>query len=160
MIDSSAVINLSNVNALVLLRNLRDRRFWITQTVADECWPTCGDELTIEIAKGCLSVIDDSHIDAARFLDLLDKHSLGRGETESIVACEDLGFSLCCDDKRARLLGRKVLGDGRVAGTMAVLRWFVADAIVSAEAAYGMYREMRAKGGFLPNVAQTDFCSS
>jgi len=160
VIDASAVINLSNVRALAMLRNLPSREFWITQTVVDECWPTCGDELAIEIATDGLSVVDDAQIDSTRLLDLLDTHSLGRGETESIVACEQLGFTLCCDDKRARSLARTVLGDGRVAGTIAVLRWCVADAILTAEAAHAMYREMRAKGGFLPNFAQSDFCPS
>ena len=160
MIDSSVVINLSNGDALSLLRGLPRRRFWVTQAVVDECWPTCGEDLATEIAMRRLSVVDDTHIDAARFLDLLDAHSLGRGETESIVACERLGFALCCDDKRARLLGNHVLGNGRVAGTIAVLRSCVADAIVSAETAYAIYQKMRAKGGFLPDVAQTGFCTS
>ena len=160
MIDSSVVINLSNGDALSLLRSLPRRRFWVTQAVVDECWPTCGEDLATEIAMRRLSVVDDAHIDAARFLDLLDAHSLGRGETESIVACERLGFTLCCDDKRARSLGNDVLGNGRVAGMIAVLRWCVADAIVSAETAHAIYQKMQAKGGFLPDVAQTDFCTS
>ncbi|MDE0693489.1 MAG: hypothetical protein OXI55_14775 [Gammaproteobacteria bacterium] len=157
MIDSSAVINLSNVDALFLLRSLPGREFCVTQTVVDECWPTCGEELAIEIATDGLSVVDDAHIDTARFLDLLDTHSLGRGETESIVACEKLGLALCCDDKRARSLAHKLLGHGRVAGTIAVLRWSVADMIAAPEAAYAMYREMRAKGGFLPDLRQSEF---
>ena len=143
-----------------MLGKLPGREFWITQTVVDECWLTCGEELGIEIATDRLFVVDDAHIDTARFLDLLDSRSLGRGETESIVACEELGFAFCCDDKRARSLAHAVLGDGRVAGTIAVLRWCVTGAIVSAEAAYALYLEMRVKGGFLPNATQEDFSSS
>ena len=160
VIDSSVVINLSNVDALSVLHALPDRKFWVTQAVVDECWPTCGDDLATEIATRRLSVVDDTHIDASNFLDLLDTHSLGRGETEAIVACDQLGFALCCDDKRARALGRKVLGACRVSGTIAILRWCINDTIVTAQTAYAMYQQMRKKGGFLPDVARTSFCRS
>lgn len=160
VIDSSVVINLSNVGALFLLHSLPSRQFWVTQAVVEECWPTCGEDVATEIATRRLSLVDDTHIDASRFLDLLDTHSLGRGETEAIVACEQLGFALCCDDKRARKLGRKILGTCRVSGTIAILRWCVDDAIVTAETAYATFQQMREKGGFLPEVARTSFCSS
>ena len=105
-----------------------------------------------------MSVVDDDDIDAERFLDLLDVHTLGRGETESIVACEGLGFGLCCDDKRARALGEQLLGRGVVVGTIGVLRWCVAEQIVDCGMAFMIYNEMKARGGFLPDVPKREFC--
>ena len=156
VVDASTVINLVNVNALRLLRNLSGHRFWITHAVFAECRVSCGLDLVAEILTDGLSVVEDTSIDAPRFLELLDTHSLGEGETESIVACEGLSWRLCCDDKKARKLGQDLLGADQVTGSIGILRMMVIESLISRETGMSMYKEMKTQGGFLPNIRIED----
>ena len=152
VVDASSVINLINGGALHLLRKLRRRRFWVTRSVINEVWPTDGKQVLTEVALDGLSVIDDVDINVGRFLELLESYLLGAGETESIVACEVLGHTLCCDDRKARDLGRTILGENRVTGSIGILKWYVSELALDPTNVYQMYQVMIAKGGFLPNI--------
>ena len=160
VIDASAVINLHNADALGLLGRLEGRKFWITPIVVDECEPSCSNELAVEMSSNRIGYISNEKLSAERFLMLLDEHTLGLGETESIVACEALGFGFCCDDKQARTLGKALLGDSFVVGTIRVLRWCVQDNLIACKEAFNLFLAMRACGGFLPkSTKRGNFCA-
>ena len=160
IIDASAIINLHNADALELLGCLGARRFWITPIVLGECEPSCSKELAKEISSNRIECISDGDLNAERFLALLDEHSLGLGETESIIACKTLGFGFCCDDKQARNLAKAVLGDSLVVGTIRVLRWCGKDKVIGCKEAFGLFGVMQACGGFLPkNTTRGNFCA-
>lgn len=138
---------------------LRRCRFWVSPGVVGECRAECAAELLALKAGGALSFIDDAEIPAARVLELLAQFGLDPGETESIAACESLGYSLCSDDGAARKLAAQLLGTFRVIGSLRILRWCVEERVVRCSAAFGVFGTMRDRGGFLPSMDQGFFCS-
>ena len=159
VVDASAIVNLNNAGVLELLGALEEHTFWVTPMVVDECQPSCAVTLAAELETNGIRALGVDELSTARFLDLLDTYSLGNGETESILACEAKGYGLCCDDKRARRLGRELLGDQYVVGTMRILRWGVLGNNIDCRTAFNLFLTMKGCGGFLPNsTAQGDFC--
>nr|WP_137117914.1 hypothetical protein [Azospirillum argentinense] len=159
VIDACSVINLTNADALELVCQLPRRRFWISPAVLIETGPTCSHAVQSLLADGLMDVIDDSAISAELYADLLISGGLGDGETECIVACIGLGYDLCCDDKKARALGQKHLGQDRVVGTIRLLRWCVEENLIECNAAFRIFRTMKAAGGFLPKLQSSFFCN-
>jgi predicted nucleic acid-binding protein len=101
-------------------------------------------------------VLDDSDLPAASFLDLLDQFGLGAGETECLAFAKIGDHIVCCDDRRARKMIAGELGQKRVIGSLSLLVRAVNCNLLTIEAAFGAYEQMRRFGGFLPEICIDD----
>lgn len=153
------MINLVNARALELVCSLNGIEWWLPPAVVDESGPTCA-AVTLELQqRGVINLLNDDHVDAERFLALLDSHRLGAGETECVAIAADADYHVCCDDRRARTMAADIIGADRVFGTIRVLRWCVEQRRINCTEARRLLRAMRESGGFLPNTPQTYFCT-
>lgn len=159
LLDSSSIINLFNAEALDLVSGLTRCRFWLPPMVISECQVGSAAAILELQAQGSVGFLDDDIVPTEDFLALLEEHDLGDGETECIAICRINGYSLCCDDKKARELARNVLGADRVVGTIRLFRWCVEDSLLNCAQAFDLFRLMRSSGGFLPATSQEFFCS-
>jgi predicted nucleic acid-binding protein len=91
------------------------------------------------------------------FGQLLDKFSLGLGETECIAFSLQDQFVTSCDDAVARRVIAAEFGAKRLTGTLGLLVLAVRDKIVTEDHAFECYRQMRALGGFLPSLSKVEF---
>lgn len=158
MLDSSSVINLFNAGVLALLCQLEEHDFAVPPMVIGECHGECAAELLALRDQGCLAFIDDDVVDADQYLALLEAHRLGAGETEcmAVAAAED--YNVCCDDRRAREAATSLIGEGRVIGSLRLLRWCVERLVIDCGEAFSAFEIMRQRGGFLPQTPQSFFC--
>jgi predicted nucleic acid-binding protein len=159
VLDASSIINLHNVAALDAAGHLRRCFFLLTPLVVGECQASSAAKLLELKAAGVIGFVDDTTIPTELFLRLLAEHRLGPGETEAISVCQLLGYALCCDDRSARRVGKEVLGDDRVIGSLRVLRWCVEETLFDCIVAFELFQQMRAAGGFLPQIGQPFFCN-
>src|ERR1700755_1805691 len=111
VIDASSIINLSNATALELVAQLNRCRLWVSPLVVGECEPTCAGIIVALQGQGRLNFVPPAQISAETFLDLLDAHQLGEGETECIALCSLHPYDFCCDDYRAREVAAGLLGN-------------------------------------------------
>lgn len=153
IIDASSVINLDNARALELTAGLDERTLWFSLLVVGECDPSCAAEILRLEQEQLISFVDPEDISAEVFLDLLEEYDLGEGETECLALCLRHPYVMCCDDQKARSVGTILLGDGRVIGSLRLLRWCVGDGLVAAAGAFSLYELMIEAGGFLPLVS-------
>lgn len=159
LLDSSSVINLHNAGALALVSRLKRCRFWLPPMVVSECQVGSAAAILELQAADAIGFLDDDIVPTDRFLELLELHELGDGETECIAICELNGHMLCCDDRKAREAASTLFGQDRVVGTIRVLRWCVEEGLADCGQAHDLFRSMRAAGGFLPNTDRTFFCT-
>jgi len=159
LLDSSSVINLHNADALGLVIQLKRCRFWLPPMVLSECQVGSAAALLELQATNAIGFIDDDIVPTELFLELLERHDLGDGETECISICQINGHGLCCDDRKARELARAMFGPDRVIGTIRVLRWCVEERLIDCQNAYALFRSMRSAGGFLPPAERSFFCA-
>ena len=159
IIDACSLINLSNADALDVTCRLSRCRLWVCPGVIIECRAEVAARLFALEAEGTIGFIADDKMPAARVLGLLDQHGLGAGETESIVACEALGYGFCSDDGPARKLAEGLLGSPHVTGSLRLLRWCVEEQLVDCKAAFNLFGIMLARGGFLPSMRREFFCT-
>ena len=158
LLDSSSVINLANADALDLACSLADVEWWLPPIVVDESGPSCA-AVALELQqRGLMHFLDDHEVNAELFLTLLDTHRLGAGETECVAIAMQADHHICCDDRRARAMAIDILGQGRVFGTIRVLRWCVEQRRIACAEARRLLRTMREMGGFLPDTPQDFFC--
>jgi predicted nucleic acid-binding protein len=157
IVDASSVINLDNASALDLVAGLEERLFWFSPLVIGECEPACAAEILRLEQQGKFKFVDPDDISAEVFLQLLEAHDLGEGETECLALCLAHPYVLCCDDQKARTIGMKLLGQERVIGSLRLMRWCVIDGLASADAAFELYEKMKRAGGFLPALEQRWF---
>lgn len=106
--------------------------------------------------NGQIALIDDSEVSGSRFLEIVS-YSLGEGEAECIANCEHFGFVFATDDRRARQVGKSILGEDRIIGSLGLLRLAVEQHLITASTAVGHVEEMRATGGFVPSVTEEFF---
>ena len=81
----------------------------------------------------------------------------GSAETECIVFAAMDNICVCSDDLKARKAAKSELGDGRVIGTLFLLRECVQCGVLTPDAARGAYELMRTKGAFLPDLRDDYF---
>jgi predicted nucleic acid-binding protein len=153
IIDASSVINLDNAGALELVARLRERTLWLSPLVVGECEPTCAAEILRLVEQGLIRLVNAQNISAEVFLDLLQTHELGEGETECLALCLGHPYVFCCDDSKARHVGVQLLDEPRVIGSLRLLKWCVGEGLATAEIAFSLYKAMNDAGGFLPNIA-------
>lgn len=158
IVDASGVINL--INGGVASESLRsiDPVAEVTPAVEREC------NIQDDTAALFQALLEEGHlqhclaeISAADLAAFIEAHDLGSGESEAILACEQIGRDLWCDDRRARNVARDRLGGQRVVGTLGVLLELVRLLDLAPEVAHTSYSAMIAAGGFLPPKTLEDF---
>ena len=158
VVDACSVINLTNVGALQHALSLTACRLAVGPLVIAECHGEAAAHVAAAEADGLLDYVNDDDIPAERYLELLDEHELGEGETECIAVAELEGFTVCCDDRRARRVAQGLLGQDRVIGSLRLLKWCVEEEILTCEEADDLSAQMRAAGGLLPAMGHEFFC--
>lgn len=159
VLDSSSVINLFNAGVLALLCQLEEHDFFVPPMVVGECYGDCAIDLVALRDRGCLTFIDDDVVDADHYLALLEAHRLGAGETECMAVAAADDYNLCCDDRRAREAAAVLIGEDRVIGSLRILKWSVEISVMNCGAAFDAFETMKQKGGFLPEMPRSFFCS-
>ena len=152
IVDASSIINLHNAQALELVTTLPNCVLWLSPLVVGECHPKCAAELLRLKRAGLLGFVDSDKIPADSFLELVQSHGLGDGETECLALCLTGSYIFCCDDSKARQTAIALFGGPRVVGSLRLLKWCVADSLATAETAFAMYQKMKGAGGFLPEI--------
>lgn len=158
LFDSCSIINLVNVDALALACSLDDIDWLVPPVVNAEINARCQSVIANTLPNGHLCLVDDTDVDADLYLRLLDEHHLGAGETECIAIALGGDHSICLDDRRARRIAEMLLGPDRTFGTVRLLRWCVEQERIACGDARMLLRDMRAHGGFLPDMPQSFFC--
>ena len=152
-IDASSWINLSNAAALESILRIPGYEFLFSPLVANECHADCVGDILALAATCALVQLTDDQIDGEVFLELVGEHDLGAGETECLAICLARSEAIfCCDDRKAREIAQALLGGGRVIGSLRLLKWSVEAGLITAAAAFERYQDMKAHGGFLPDV--------
>ena len=158
IVDASGIINLLNGGvARTCLQNI-EPVVDVTPAIERECNGHGDTSLAFRglvddgLLVQCLAVI--SATDLAEFIELND---LGAGESEAILACEQIGRHVWCDDGRARTVARERLGIDKVTGTLGILKDLVRIQDLTPELAHSSYQAMIAAGGFLPSMTLQDF---
>jgi len=161
MVDSSSLINVIKGNCVDQICQLKDMKYYIGNIVIREC---SVDEYEKRVINGLIKngkLISANHnVPLKEFLKIKNNFKIGNGESESIALCNELGFSLLCDDRKARECGKKILGKEKVFGSLYLLKRCVDESMMECTQANNFYREMESKGGFLPDLEKTYFCSN
>ena len=160
VIDASSLINIDNTKGLQIVCKLQCCKFWVSPIVIGECQPSCAAIIIDLQEKGVIHFVQDDQVPTGLFLELLSEHQLGAGETEAITAAHALGFGFCCDDRQARILGKNILGDDHVIGSLRVLKWCVEEDWINCARAFELFNTMKESGGFLPATPNTYFCEN
>ncbi|OFW00187.1 MAG: hypothetical protein A3G20_04455 [Acidobacteria bacterium RIFCSPLOWO2_12_FULL_59_11] len=148
--DACALINLANGGVLPLVLAIPANFYFIGPMVREESGALEAD-IQEAIRAGMLQILDASTVSAKLYLDLLAKHGLGEGETECLTVAMTDDFVVISDDRRAREVIREALGDGKLTGSIGLLRKAIAHSLLDRPAAYKAYQLMRATGAFLPS---------
>lgn len=156
LIDASTLINLLNGGRVTTVLRSRRRSFRIGPIVLSESGPQRSD-IDRLISGGLVTLADDDDIPASSYLALLSKHRLGPGETECLCAAIANGWSVGCDDRRARRVLIAEIGSLLVSGSIGLLRESVEAGDLTATEAFAAVEQARSMGGFLPGVGEAFF---
>lgn len=159
VLDTSVLVNCSNGGVLAIVFKISSRTFVIPPAVASEF--QAGDIAALREAgnAGRVMILNDADVPGALYLQLLSEWGLGEGETECIAFASHAGVAFAADDRLARRRATELLGPESVSGTLGLLKEAVAESLVTKRDAYAAYEQMRATGGFLPDVS-LDFFDS
>lgn len=156
ILDASTLLNLANGEVLSKILRLPGTSFQVSGVVRDESH-TVAQAIDAAVAAGRLALVDDKLISISRFLRAKAEWQLDNGETECILAAAEVGSSVACDDKAARKVIVKVLGEDRLTGSIGLLREAVKAGLLTQIEAFTAYRLMRERGGFLPAIDVAEF---
>jgi predicted nucleic acid-binding protein len=159
VLDTSVLVNCSNGGVLAIVFRISKRTFVIPPAVATEF--EAGDIAALQEAgkAGRVTILNDADVPGALYLRLLADWGLGEGETECIAFASHAGIAFAADDRFARRRATELLGVANVSGSLGLLKEAVAESLITKQDAYAAYEQMRAAGGFLPDVA-LDFFDS
>lgn len=153
IIDACSIINLYNGGMLRRICELQDLEILVGPIVGGECSVDISPVIADLHDGGLLRYLADNDLDSDEFLIFVGEAKLGDGEAECIsLARLDQNSVICCDDKRGRMKGVEILGDGRVFGSLRLLKMAVEREIINANEAFEAYELMRGAGGFLPDI--------
>ena len=155
ILDASTLLNLANGEVLSKMLRLPGISFQVSAVVRDES-RTIAQAIDAAVNAGRLALVDDKLIGVAQFLRSRAEWHLDNGETECILAADIVGCSVACDDKAARRVVSKTLGQERLTGSIGLLRQAVKANLLTKQEAFAAYRLMRDRGGFLPEIAEQD----
>lgn len=153
-LDACTIVFLTNGEVLDTILKLAGRTWLVGQIVSDECRHKGQviPKLQQAIDDGRITVLDGSDINAADFLNLLDKYKLGDGETECLTYAISNGHIICTDDKKARNIITNLLGQDKVIGSLGLLKEAVQESLLTSVEAMQVYHLMIARGAFLPSI--------
>lgn len=151
ILDASTLINLVNGEVLAEILSIPGAAFQMSAAVRTE---------SKSIAEERLGLVDDSLISVSAFREAKRLMQLGDGETECILAAASMGCAFGCDDQAARKRAKQRLGTGNLIGSIGLLRMTINAGLLSSEAAFASYGLMLARGGYLPQLAPSDFKAS
>ena len=151
ILDASTLINLVNGEVLAEILSIPGAAFQMSAAVRTE---------SKSIAEERLGLVDDSLISVSAFREAKRLMQLGDGETECILAAASMGCAFGCDDQAARKRAKQRLGAGNLIGSIGLLRMTINAGLLSSEAAFASYGLMLARGGYLPQLAPSDFKAS
>lgn len=159
VLDTSVLVNCSNGGVLAILFKLLKRVFVIPPAVATEF--EAGDIAALQEAgiAGRVTILNDADVPGVLYLRLLHDWGLGEGETECIAFAAHNKAAFASDDRLARRRATELLGADRVTGTLGLLKEAVHESLIAKAAAFTAYQQMRAAGGFLPEIS-SDFFDS
>lgn len=152
VLDTCSLINLCNGGILLTVLGLPNKSFYIGPSVGLEA-KSLVNQLNPIIGAGLLLQLDSEEISAVKFLDFKTRFRLGDGETESMTGAFQFGYNIVCDDAAARKAASELLGDGRVTGSIGLLRLCVKEGVLTADAGVEAYRLMLKGGAFLPRLS-------
>ena len=155
ILDASTLLNLANGEVLSKILRLPGVTFQVSAVVRDES-RTIAQAIDAAVAVERLALVDDRLIGVAQFLRAKAEWQLDNGETECILAAAAVGCSVACDDKAARKVISKTLGEKRLTGSIGLLREAVKAGLLTRPEAFAAYRLMRERGGFLPEITEAD----
>jgi predicted nucleic acid-binding protein len=158
VLDASSSINLhrSGLLEVVLTLSAFGYVFYIGYIVRDECGDL-QEFLSMQATKGALIMLPYNTLTPQEFADVLNLYDLGLGETECIALAKQQGFYVCTDDKAARRAAAKHFSEGRVLGSLRLIRECVCQGLLTARDAFLGYEMMMARGAFLPCVSAAYF---
>lgn len=158
IMDACSVINLHNGGVLEVVCAIEAIDVQIGPIAGGECSEDCAIALANLHEAGQLEYLADTPIDADEFLEFVAQHKLGDGEAECIMLAElSETAAVCCDDMRGRRKTEAILGQGRLVGSLKLLKQAVAEALLTADQAFAAYDLMREAGGFLPEIEAVYF---
>ncbi len=156
ILDASTLINLVNGEVLAEILNIPGAAFQMSAAVRSES-KSIALAIDAAVASGSLGLVDDSLISVTAFREAKRLMELGDGETECIMAAAALGCSIGCDDRAARRHATQRLGADRLMGSIGLLRMAIGARLLDPEAAFASYSLMIARGGYLPQLALSEF---
>lgn len=156
VLDASTLINLANGEVFATVISLPDHTFQVSAVVLRES-RTVARAIRAAVKRGDIELVNDDAIDAGDFENALADWGLGPGETECILAAKVSGSSVACDDGAARLVIEREIGAERRTGTVGLLREAITAGLITPEAAFEAYKQMKSRGGYLPRLALFDF---
>lgn len=154
--DASCLINLINGDRICAVLKLNAYVFLIGPIVRSECVEH-RDRATTLLQSGKLSEFSDQAIPASLFLQLLGKYNLGDGETECLAYCAGSKAIMASDDRRARNVALGEFGQGRVIGSLALLKQCVSEQVLTSKSALEGFELMKIRGAFLPDIGASYF---
>jgi predicted nucleic acid-binding protein len=149
--DASALFNLVHGDVFDVILSVLDQPPCLGPQVKAECI-TIASALDQAVRAYRLEMLDDTVLPASLFFQLLEKYELGAGETECLAFASVQPLLVCCDDRRARNMITRELGDGRVTGTLGLLIRAIQAGVLTPDRATAAYQLMRRRGAFLPDV--------
>jgi len=157
VLDTCTIVNLHKADVLDSVLQLPIHRFVLGPEVLSECDDRCQPILDA-IAAGSITLLDDAPVPASLFLELLERHHLGEGETECLVYAQlEPTFIICSDDRAARTVAIRLYGAPRVMGSIRLLFQCVEQGVLTADLAFAAYERMIRSGGFLPVITKQQF---
>lgn len=156
--DACALINLMNAHQLEAVFKLPNTHFLIGSSAYNEVCKvdfqkTMLDNLFVRHKVD----LWDGELDVSLLLHLVEHYNLGDGETEAIAICMSSGYTLCCDDWKARKKANIEIGETKVIGSLRLLKIAVSHDLLKCTDAEISYLEMKLKGGFLPKTLDEDY---
>jgi len=120
LFDASALIHLLHGDLLNVILDLPESTWHMGPLAFNECEQNGQIPPTLqqEIETQRLSLLDDSTISGATFLYFFELYGLGEGETECLTFATSSDFVVCCDDRRARRMIARELGEQRLTGSL------------------------------------------
>jgi len=158
ILDSSSTINLHNGDMFATVLELTSAgfTFHMGSIVRGECGEL-SSSIETHVGNGGLIILPGKSMTASQFARILNLYELGLGETECIAHAEQRVLIVCTDDRAARRAAESHLGTDRALGSLALIRECVCSGRITSQVAYVSYEQMRAKGGFLPDIPTTYF---
>jgi predicted nucleic acid-binding protein len=154
--DACALFNLVHGEVFEVIVRMLDPPPCFGPQVRSEC-RSIATVLDHALGASRIELLDDGILPASLFFELLEKYELGAGETECLTFASVQPLLVCSDDRRARNMATKELGEGRIIGTLGLLVRATELSVLTPEAAFGAYELMRRRGGFLPDVSASTF---